>query len=80
MANISGTTTTNSEFDVNMASIDLALYLKNKGIPDEVCDTLESKFSKVGLVPSIPSVCMFGPVCRFHCVFGCVIDLHHCCN
>ena len=31
------------EFDVNMDSIDLAIYLKDKGIPDEVCDKLEGK-------------------------------------
>ena len=31
------------EFDVNMDSIDLAIYLKDKGIPDEVCDELEGK-------------------------------------
>ena len=33
----------NVEFDVNMDSIDLAIYLKDKGIPDEVCDKLEGK-------------------------------------
>lgn len=32
------------EFDVKMDSIDLAIYLKDKGIPDEVCDKLERKF------------------------------------
>jgi hypothetical protein len=31
------------EFDVNMDSIDLSIYLKEKGIPDEVCDKLEGK-------------------------------------
>lgn len=31
------------EFDVNMDSIDLAIYLKDKGIQDEVCDKLEGK-------------------------------------
>ena len=33
-----------NEFDVNMDSIDFAIYLKGKGIPDEVCDKLEGKF------------------------------------
>ena len=33
----------NVEFDVNMDSINLAIYLKDKGIPDEVCDKLEGK-------------------------------------
>ena len=30
-------------FDVKMDSIDLAIYLKEKGVPSEVCDILESK-------------------------------------
>ena len=34
----------NDEFDVNMDSINLAIYLKCKGIPDEVCVKLEGKF------------------------------------
>ena len=32
------------EFDVKMDSIDLAIYLKDKEIPDKVCDKLECKF------------------------------------
>ena len=34
----------NDKFDVKMDSNDLAIYLKEKGIPDEVCDKLERKF------------------------------------
>ena len=33
-----------NEFDVKMDTINLAIYLKDKGIPDEVCDKLERKF------------------------------------
>lgn len=38
------------EFHVNMDSIDLAIYLKQKGLPSEVCDALESKWLTINLL------------------------------